>query len=365
MALFLPTLGGGGIERLMPVLARGFADHGFETDLLVARAEGPFLDSVPDSVRLVDFHSRMTVSSLPRLIHYLKTERPDVLCAAGNAVIPALIASRLFRSRPLTIARQDTTLSEHLRNGGFKSRLALRLIQLLLPTADAVVVASEGVADDLRRTVPRATRRIQIIPNPVFDKTICELASEPIDHPWFDDGSFPVIVAVGRLAMEKDYPTLLRALTEVVRARPARLIVLGDGPELESLQSLTAELGLSEMVDYVGFVKNPYPYMARSDLFVLSSVYEGLPTALIEAMGCGTCVVSTDCPSGPREILGGGKWGQLVPVGDSSRLSRAILDSLDNPTERNLLIERATAFSVDSSMELHLKLLGVEGSRCA
>ena len=364
IAVFLPTLGGGGVERVLLMLAEGFVQRGLSVDLLLARAEGPFLESVPKGVRLVDFSSRMTVTSLPRLLRYLKRVRPDVLVAASNAVIPALIARRFFTPKTPTLARQDNTHTMQARTANLKMRMALRLIRYLLPSADAVIAVSSGVAEDLGRTIPGTADLVRVVPNPVIGDELDDRAAEPVGHPWLSDPGVPVILSAGRLVPQKDHPTLLRAFAEVVRSRPARLVVLGEGPDRERLTALARELGIADLADFPGFVDNPYSYMSRAGVFALSSVTEGLPTALIEAMACGTPVVSTDCPSGPGEILEDGRWGRLVPVGDWQSLAKAIADTLDSPPAPDLLKSRAQAYSVRPSVDRHLQLAGAVIDRC-
>ena len=361
IAVFLPTLGGG---RVLLTLAEGFVQRGLSVDLLLTRAEGQFLESVPKGVRLVDFSSRMTVTSLPRLLRYLKRVRPDVLIAVSNAVIPALIARRLFTPKTRTLARQDSTHTMQLLTGDLKMRMALRLIRYLLPSADAVIAVSSGVAEDLKRNIPSAADLVEVVPNPVVSDELEDRAAAPVDHPWLSDSRVPVVLSAGRLVPQKDHSTLLMAFAEVVRSRPARLIILGEGPDRERLTALARELGIADLADFPGFVHNPYSYMSRASVFALSSVTEGLPTVLIEAMACGTPVVSTDCPSGPGEILEDGRWGRLVPVGDWQSLSKAILDTLDSPPAPDLLKSRAQAYSVRPSVDRHLQLAGAAVDRC-
>ena len=166
-----------------------------------------------------------------------------------------------------------------------------------------------------------------------------------------------MVLAAGRLTSVKDHATLLRAFARVLCSRPARLLILGVGPERENLLKLADHLGLSQCVDLPGFDPNPFAYMSRSRVFVLPSRYEGFGNVLPEAMACGTPVVSTDCRSGPREILEDGKWGRLVPVGDWRAMAEAILDTLDNPIPSDQLIFRASAFSSDASIDRYLEVL--------
>ena len=225
-----------------------------------------------------------------------------------------------------------------------------------MPLADGIVAVSEGVAADLRGQVPRAAGKIVTIHNPVVGPGLAEQAAEAVEHPWFGDGE-PVVLAVGRMAAEKDYPTLLRAFAEVARSRAARLVILGQGPERESLLELAARLGIGDRFDLPGFDVNPFRYMARASVFVLSSRFEGFPNVLAQAMACGSPVVSTDCRSGPSEMLEGGKWGRLVPVGDWRAMAGAIEATLDDPMPAEELRARAAVYSVEASVEGYMRVV--------
>ena len=357
IALFLPNLDGGGAQRVMVEVAKGLAERGLTVDLLLVRAEGPLLGLAPEGVRVVNFNSWMAVASLPKLVKYLKRARPDVLLSTLNCNVPALIAKKFFAKDLRVVVRQENTFSMQLKTADFKMRAALRLQRRLLPFADAIIAVSSGTADDLRRDVPKASHLVRTIWNPVVSTIIAEKARLPVEHPWFNAPRLPVILSVGRLAPEKDQPTLLRAFAQLVKSRPARLVILGEGPDRKAVLSLSRELGITKFVDFPGFDPNPFPYMEKAKVFALSSRYEGLGNVLIEAMACGTPVVSTDCPNGPREILEDGKWGRLVPVGDWLSLSRAISETLDHPADPNDLISRAQSFAVGPAIEEHIKVL--------
>jgi glycosyltransferase involved in cell wall biosynthesis len=209
-----------------------------------------------------------------------------------------------------------------------RHRLLPRLAKRFYPWADGIVAVSQGVVDDLVGSVGVASERIEVVHNPIVTPELREMAAAPLDHPWFRPGQPPVVVAVGRLSPQKDFGTLIRAMSRVRQTRPARLMILGEGRERARLESLIAELNLREAVELPGWVLNPYPFMVRSAAFVLSSRWEGLPSVLIEALYCGIPVVATDCPSGPFEILEGGKHGLLLPVGDVDALARGIESAL-------------------------------------
>ena len=200
---------------------------------------------------------------------------------------------------------------------------------------------------------------MKVIYNPVVTPELYQKITEFSEHPWFAPNSPPVILGVGRLEMQKDFATLIRAFAKVQSQRPARLMILGEGISRPQLEALVRELGVAENVTLPGFVANPYAYMARSAVFVLSSLFEGLPTVLIEAMAAGTSVVSTDCKSGPAEILERGLYGKLVPVGDIEAMAKAIISTLDRPVDAVLLQQKAAEFSLKKSVAQYLEVLQV------
>jgi glycosyltransferase involved in cell wall biosynthesis len=232
------------------------------------------------------------------------------------------------------------------------------LARWFYPWADAIVTVSQGSADDLVR-LGLSSERIRVIYNPVVTPELFEKAKEPLEHDWFEPGSPPVILGVGRLEKQKDFPTLIRAFAQVRQQRPARLMILGEGQDRPALEALVQELGIEEDVALPGFVANPFAYMARAGVFVLSSLFEGLPTVLIEAIAVGTKVVSTDCESGPAEILENGLYGKLVPVGDSKGIAEAILSTLEEPANSEAQQRKTAEFSLEKAVAQYRQVLHV------
>jgi glycosyltransferase involved in cell wall biosynthesis len=230
------------------------------------------------------------------------------------------------------------------------------LARRFYPWADWVIGNSQGVSDDLSRMIGLPRERIKVLYNPVVTPEVMAKAQAPLDHPWFKAGAPPVVLAVGRLTKQKDFPTLLQAFARVRQNRSCRLMILGEGPDRPALESLVRQQGFASDVALPGFVGNPYAYMSRASLYVLSSQWEGLPTVLIEALYCGPPVVATDCPSGPREILADGKHGALVPVGDVPALTQAMDAALAGktpiPTEASW-----QPYAVDTVVDQYLALL--------
>ncbi|MBW4506244.1 MAG: glycosyltransferase [Scytonematopsis contorta HA4267-MV1] len=360
VALFLRGLYEGGAERVMLNLARGFIKKGLKVDLVLARAKGVYMQQVPSGIRIINLEAEWMPSSLPKLIQYLQKEHPKNLLAALHYPCEiALWAKRLSGVSTRIIVSEHNTLSQEAQRIAQTSvRLTPLAARLFYPWADGIVAVSQGVAKDLANITGIPRERIQVIYNPIVDSELFAQAKEPVQHPWFQSSEIPVILGVGRLYPQKDYPTLIRAFAQVRKIRPARLAILGCGPEQARLEALIDELGLKEEVALLDFVQNPYAYMARAAVLVLSSGWEGFGNVLVEAMAVGTPVVSTNCESGPSEILADGKYGLLTPVGDQIAIAEAINSVLSGNTKR---VESSwlQQFSLDNSVEKYLKLLNI------
>ena len=352
VALFMPDFGGGGAERMMTRLARALADRGRRVEIVVCAAEGPFVGQAGDAVRVIDFGGRRVLAALPAIVAYLRDRRPRaVLVTLDYMSVVVLLARWLARVQVRLVVRQANDPTAY-RGGSLRDRVAVAALRRLLPTADAVVSGSRGVAASLRSWTRVPPERLHVVGNPVVDATLAELAEQPVDHPFLVSPGPPVVLAAGRFTPQKDFRTLLQAFASARRRRPLRLIVLGEGPGRPDLEAFVRDQNLTDAVSLPGFVGNPFAYMRRSHVFVLSSAWEGLPGVLIQAMACGCPVVSTDCPSGPREILDDGRLGPLVPVGDAGALADAILSRLDAPRGAEALREAAAVYAVDRSVAL-------------
>jgi glycosyltransferase involved in cell wall biosynthesis len=280
-----------------------------------------------------------------------------LVSSMSHANLVALWAAKLARSATPVVVTEHNTLSQAAgEDGALAKGIWPHLLRLFYPWAASVVAVSRGAADDLSRTSGLPRDRVQVVYNPVITRAILAQAEKDPGHPWFAPGEPPVILGVGRLTRQKDFPTLLRAFAQVRRRRPARLIILGEGEDRVALEKLRDELGLTDDVALPGFQENAMAYMAHSALFALSSAWEGLPTVLIEALAAGTQVVSTDCPSGPREILQDGRLGRLVPVGDSAALARAILETLERPSQA-VPPDALTPFTMDAAVDEYLRVI--------
>jgi len=333
-AIFLPSVAGGGAERVMVQLAAALYQQGLPVELWLAQASGPYLAHVPPGVPVRELGGAGVLRSLFPLVRCLRRRRPRVLLAAmSHANVVALSADWLVAVSGRGCTR--VVISERAAprallgaEAPLQAALLRRLMRWLYPRAAAVVAVSGGVADELRTLVNLPLARVRAIANPIDLPALRAAASEPLLHPWLQPGQPPLLLAAGRLVEQKDFQGLLQALALVRQQHLARLVILGEGPLRERLQAQSRELGLADAVHWPGFVTNPMAWMARAAVFVLSSRWEGLPGVLMQAMACGAPVVSTDCPHGPREILEDGRWGLLVPVGDAPALAAAIVQQL-------------------------------------
>lgn len=328
-------------------------------DVLRIRTDGPYAALIPEGCRVIDLNCRHSLTAVWPLARYLRRQRPAALLAAKDRVArTALAARKLSRVRTRLVVRLGTNLSASLAGRSFVTRAARCLpCRLLYPGAEAIVAVSRGVAADTAAITGLPLERIRTVANPVITARLFSRAAEPSGHPWLTNKTGPVLLAAGRLTRQKDFPTLLRALAEVRKQREVSLIILGEGGQRPDLEKLAAGLGLAHCVDLPGFADNPYSFMREADLFVLSSIWEGSPNVLTEALALGRPVVSTDCPSGPREILQHGTIAPLVPAGDHVRLARAVLQVLDHPPHPASLREAVGAYQAAQSAGEYLKLL--------
>ncbi len=371
-------------------LAKAFTASGHRVDLLLCQTKGAFLDTVPHTINVVALKpssglvSRLrvlianpclalalllpillphkppkTIRYLSGLTAYLIREQPDALLAAKtHANLVAVWAKKNAANRTRVVVSERSTLSTVIQQSRkWRWRFSRPLIREVYSQADLVIAVSHGVADDISSYTGLARERIKAICNPLLTDHIRAQSLLPISHPWFNAGEIPIVLGVGRLVPAKDFQTLLKAFSHVRATRPARLVILGEGRERQALESLATELGIASDFSIPGFEANPYAYMTRASVFVLSSALEGLPNALIEALACGCPVVSTNCRSGPQEILDNGAFGPLVPVGDDKTLAEAILQTLEHPPNANRLRARAAEFDIHTISEQYLEAL--------
>jgi glycosyltransferase involved in cell wall biosynthesis len=359
IALLVPTLEIGGVERVFANLANGLHQAGTKVDLVVGRAGGGMGMVLDKEIEVFDLRSDHMMSSVPRLAKYLRARKPEVMIAAmTHSSAAAVVARATARQKIKIIATEHNTMSRIVANSsGLKYRLMPLWSRWALNSANAIVAVSHGVADDLSAQTGIARNRFQVIYNPVITGALHAGSKATVEHPWFQPGEPPVILAVGRLDKQKDFPMLVRAFRLVRNNRPVRLMILGEGPDRSRIEQSVLEAGLIKDVDLPGFEHNPYRYMHHASVFASSSRWEGFGVALVEAQALGLPIVSTDCTYGPAEILCDGKFGTLVPVGDHAAMAQALLNALDNPTQNDnsLHLEQ---FTVRAAVSRYLSIVG-------
>jgi glycosyltransferase involved in cell wall biosynthesis len=357
--IFVGEWADGGVERVTYNLLTRLDRERFEPSLVIARRyESGF--ALPPDVEVVDLHAGLVRFALPRLLRHFRRSSPDLLIS--HMTLPsswALIARKLLRRSFPIICVEHNTLSVEYAYGKGLRRLIPRLLKVTHPWADALVSVSRASGDDLTRILGTHGPPVEVIYNPIVSSDIGPLLDGPPAHPWLEDSRYQVVVAAGRLTFQKNFGLLVEAFRTVVEGNErARLVILGEGAERESLERLISRLGLQDVVALPGFVPNPYPSMSRAAVFVLSSRYEGLPTALVEAMACGTPVITTDTPGGVREIVGDGRFGLLTPPGDAAALAAAIAAVLaGSPWTREQIRDWAAQFSVEAGARAYEELV--------
>jgi glycosyltransferase involved in cell wall biosynthesis len=391
VAFLMGNLGGGGVQRMTMLLAEGLAARGAEVDLVVCDAQGDLKDQIPPMLRLVALergnpvaarlaalradpqgvaaylrplttikYRSPTLAYLPALARYLRRARPASLFSATSYLNIEAVLARRLAGVPIRLVLSDRS---HFSSGKprktWRQRHLAAAMRRTYVQADAITAVSHGVADDIARSIGIGRAAITTLYNPTITPDFAARAGEPIAHPWFAEGAPPVVLAVGRTTFQKDFATLLRAFALARRERPLRLAIIGEANAKQTarLQELAAELAVQADFALLGYQRNPLPYMARAAVFALSSRYEGFPNVLLEALACGTPVVSTDCPSGPSEILAGGAYGTLVPVGDDAALAAAIGATLAAPPDRARLQARAAMFDYRTAIARYAEVL--------
>ena len=363
ICLLLSRVADGGLERVQINLANEFSAAGHEVDFVAGIVlESPY-PALAASIPVIEIAREGPWRFVLGLVLYMYRAKPDCILTTSNDAACIAIALRPFLApNAQIVVTQHSSLVAPMKNASGTARLKryalYRLMRLLVPLSDARIAVSEGVASDMREALLLTGSPIDVIYNPVVTADYSDKRTQEISWPWPHD-QVPTLIYVGRLAIEKRLDILLAAALPILQARQARLLIVGSGPQRNWMEQQVVTLGLQSVAACTGFVQNVLPYIARSDVLVLSSDYEGFGNVLVEALACGVQVVSTDCPHGPREILADGKFGQLVPVGDSACMERAISNSLQKVfyVERERLINRSKDFSTEKAALSYLRII--------
>ena len=346
LSILIPSFEKGGIERSILRISKEMCNLGWKIDLLV-------IDINPDMKNLIDGPEIIYLSKrnffrlfrfiIPRsiyfniasfwgLIRYLKKEQPNSLMTARNAPLGVLVKFFL-KIRTQIIIREPLNISSMLKDKSVLIRSFNFMIKkFVYKYSDKVIAISDGVAQDLIKNFNLSPNKVRVIYNPSADPEIKNLSNENVTHPWFQI-DIPIIIGIGRLAYQKDFSTLIKAFSILRKEKDCKLIIIGEGSERSKIESLISKENLKDDIELMGFQVNPWKYLSKSNLFVLSSLWEGFGNVIVESMYLGTPVISTDCPSGPREILKNGDLGILVPPADPELLSTEILNFLNFPNE--------------------------------
>lgn len=358
ISLFWGGLGGGGAERVMLALAEEFLNRGIEIEIVLLRKEGELTDKVPSGARVIDLGVQRLIASIPALIQYFWRHQPSILLSAMTYTNRlALLGQALSGTSTPVVISEHGLLSISASESVLPDWALAQLMRSTYPLADRVIAVSEGVAKNISQSLNLRREKVEVVYNPVIGPETFRRAEKNVEHPWFSGKSNRIIIGVGRLVEEKNFSSLIRAFAMISGQNGAeKLAILGEGEKRSELENLADSLDVRDQVWMPGFVQNPLKYMARSDVFVLSSKEEGLGNALIEGMATGTPVISTDCEGGPNEVLEGGKYGKLVPPENSPALAEAIQEALDGnipPAPRSAL----DRFRRDMVAEQYLSIL--------
>ena len=346
-------------------LCKALVDAPIDLDILLIKARGPHVGRLPRNARVIPLRAQHSLTSIREVARYLRREQPTALLAIKHrAILAALRAKQLARTQTPISGRLGTTVSAALANKSPSRRQRwYRAMRRYYPRLHRLIAVSQGVADDVLDITDMPASQIVVVRNPTITPELLKAAEAPVDHPWLQsDSGIPVIMGVGRLTEQKDFSTLLSAFAEVQSHRAARLIILGDGDLREALLTQARELNIAAHVDLPGFQANPWAWMSRASVFVLSSRWEGSPNTLTEAMALGIPVVSTDCPSGPRELLNAGRIAPLVDMGDAEALAQALRSTLDNRPDTAVLVNAVRAYHRDTSAAGYLHTLGLHST---
>ena len=357
LAFLLPDMRGGGAERVALRLMEDFVAAGHEVQLVLMEARGELMPLLPPEVRVFDLHARRIRNVIFPLRRYFREEQPDAIqVSMWPLTVMGVVAHRLSRSRARVVLSEHITLSKQYAYLGRIAWAQLRQsIRFFYPLADARIAVSRQAADDLARIsgIPRET--IDVVYNPVGAPPDDAAPGPDIEAFW---GGAPArIITVGSLKEQKNHKLLISSFARLARTRPARLMILGEGELRGELEQLARDEGVAEHVVMPGFFADPWPFYLSANLFALSSDYEGYPLVLIEAMRAGLPIVSTDCERGPDEILAGGRFGALVPCGNAEAFAAAMARMLDDPTDAQILRDRAESLSGQDTSDRYLQLM--------
>ncbi len=364
ICIFLPNFDNGGVERMLVNLAYGMWQNQIKVDFIVANKDRPYLAELPPEVTIIELQTHDQHQQIEKTAQYLNEHTPSAMLSAkepdiaiAEAAIHSSNVSCTFFIRAVTNHTQRLSHSNPL-----KRWFSLREIKKLYAKADGIIAVSQGVADDLLSILGSAAPVITTANNPVITPSFQDKAKQSVAHPWFEEGQPPVILGIGRISRAKNFPLLIKSFAQLRQQRECRLMIVGSGKKQDKLLKLSDKLGVRADIDLLGYQENPYAFLKQASLFVLSSLWEGSPNVLTEALASGCPVVSTDCLSGPKEILQNGKFGPLVPMNDVDALTKAMNETLNHPLPAEILISATENFTAINSAKQYLKAMYGDGA---
>ncbi|MCC9138540.1 glycosyltransferase [Pontibacter silvestris] len=358
VAFFYRRLNQGGIQRMLINCAEYFASSGHDVSIILIEKVGEYLDTIDPRIKIIPFENRQKANLFRSFKKILLKEEFDVLFTASPPLNIFAVLCKLFinTKTKIVISENNNTVSLFNNNKLTASKLTFFGIPLVYRFADCIVAVSKGLSDNLSSLALIPKHKIKTIYNPAFSNNLLMHMHDEISHPWLTDKQVPVLINVARLANAKNQKMLVHAVARVLKTRQVKLLIVGEGPLRDMLQEEIDKLNLREYIDLVGFQLNPVSWIAKSDLFVLSSDYEGFGMVVVEALATGVTVVTTKCDYGPSEIVNDGEYGYLASVGDEEDLANKILYALKNPLQKENQMQRAKDFHVDTVMEKYHEL---------
>jgi len=360
ITIMCPSLDGGW-GRVLINLANFLKQMDIDIHIMLDDISGSFTSHLVPGIEVYPLKTSHRIGGIPYFSYYARKHRPDV-------ILTTIVRHTALALTVMRLTNIQTRIYPSIHNAygiKFKElsvskyRSRLRIIRKSYPQCDGIIAVSEGVKEDFCSLTGIPAGSVTTIYNPIYDDKLIEQSLDPVDHPWFQEGQPPVILGAGRLEKQKNFSLLIESFDLLRSRKECRLAIIGDGRERDFLESRVRDSDYSADISLMGYQANPFPLMKRASVFVLSSSWEGFGNVLIEAMATGTPVVSTDCPHGPREILMDGRYGPLVAMNAPADLAEAITKTLENPLSEEILRERASTFSIQSSAENYLKLFGL------
>jgi len=362
LLLFYRSLKQGGVQRMMLNLANHMVAKGHCVTILLFRREGPFLELLDKRVNVIGIESDSFYFILKYLIRLLKSKSYDLLFSATPGLnIAAIIANMIAKvNTKVVISERSNTIKEFSGSKFGPYKLSFFLIPILYRFANAILTVSEGVKRDLIKISFVKNEKVDVVYNPAFESNFQEQLDNEVNHEWFQkdrkENQIPVVIGAGRLHYQKNFELLIQSIVLLNKRRPVRLIIIGEGEEYQKLQDLIVSLDATSFIRLEGFQINPISWIGRSNVFVLSSRWEGFGNILVDALAAQTTIVTTDCKSGPAEIIEGGKYGYLLKREDAEEMSQIIELAIENPMNKELLLNRARFFDKETAMLRYEKI---------